>query len=217
MPSEKIRIIFTPEADVVFSDILKSDILKESDSERFNKIKQSEETKENIIRYATVTLAQNKIPEGKLAELLQEHLAIPLQSAQKLVGDIKKDLLPLLAIYPEEKFSDPDFREEVSKKIFGDEDSKIGTARQETKPIDDVLKEITTKQSGSGGENKKPHIPYLKKSATADVDKNAQHPKKDRKEAKPSLAPKQAEPKKPDAPAFINEKKGPDNYREPIE
>lgn len=122
MNNEKdLVVIFTDKAESVFSDILKNHGLEETDEEFDKYISGNKESKEMIIRNALTVIAQKKVPEEKLVELLQINLNIPKESVEKLLKDIQNQLLPLLLMFPEEKLNDPDFREEVSMKIRGEE------------------------------------------------------------------------------------------------
>jgi len=142
---KNLRVIFIDEAEVVFSDILKSFGLQETDEEFDEYILHNQESRESIARDAVVVMAKKLIPQEKLIEILQKHLQIPKESAGGIIINIKNKLLPLLLVFPDEKFNDPIFREEISKKIFGEE-------------------EPTTEM---------PPLPIVKKVEIKDVEKNA--------------------------------------------
>lgn len=110
---EDLIVIFTDRADNVFADILKSHGLEESDEEFLNDVMDLKESRRTIIRNAAITLAKKIIPEKKIIELLQKYLELPKESVEKIIRDVKNKLLPLLLVYPDEKFNDPVFREEI--------------------------------------------------------------------------------------------------------
>lgn len=155
---KNLRVIFTKKADVVLFDILKNNGLEESEEEFFSKLEQDKEPKETIIKYAAITITKKIMPDENLIELLQKHLETSNNTAEKIVHDIKNKLLPLLLVYPSERFNDPVFREEISKKIFESENE----GKQETK--------------GQGGTLS----PFVKKVEVTNVEKNAEILEKER-------------------------------------
>ncbi len=118
---KNLRVIFTQKAESVFFDILKNNELEESDEEFDAYIFKEKESRAMIIRDTIEIMARKIIPEDKLVELLQKHLEVSQDATEKIIKDIKEKLLPLLLMYPDEKFNDPIFREEISKKVSGDE------------------------------------------------------------------------------------------------
>lgn len=153
-------VIFTDEAELAFSDILKNHGLEETDDDFDRYISEDKETKEMIIRDAITVIVQKKIPETKLVEFLQKHLEIPSESVEKILRDIRRQLLPSLLVYPEEKLNDPVFREEVSKKISGYEKKTIQNPHEPSKE-----REIIPQ---------KEKLPYAKKVEVKNVEENAE-------------------------------------------
>ncbi len=191
---ENLRVLFTQKAESVISDILKNNGLDESEEEFFSKLEQGEDSKTIIVRNATETIVKKIIPEKKLIELLQKHLKVSTDTAEKIVQEVKSRLLPLLLIYPDEKFDDPVFREEVSKKIFGPEEKEAPPPfikKIEIKNVEENAKIIQRdKKFTRQDENVKPE----------------------------GNSPTNTEQvKKIDNDKIITEKKSSDSYREPIE
>ncbi len=122
---KKIRVLFTDKAELIFSEIIKKYNLQERDEELYKKYAEGKEGQVKIIRDAVKTIAKKIIPDEKLAELLEKHLRVSRDIINKMIQDIKSNLLPLLLMFPEEKFNDPIFREEISKKVFGEEKGTI--------------------------------------------------------------------------------------------
>jgi len=118
---KNIRVLFTPKADLVFFEIIKKYNIRESDKKLHEKYAKGEETYSKIMKDTVKTMATGVIPEEKLVELLEKHLGVSKDIILNIIQDIKNKLLPLLLIYPNEKFDDPVFREEISKKIFGED------------------------------------------------------------------------------------------------
>ncbi len=151
---KNLRVVFTQKADVVFSDILKNNGIKGTDEEFFDGSNEDEETPTTIIRDATIAIVKKLIPEKNLIELLGQHLGVSMEDTEKIVQDIKERLLPLLKVYSDEAFSNPTFREKISKEIFGD---------------------------GSLKPKAEPFPPYYKKIDIEDVEKNAEKMRKEGK------------------------------------
>lgn len=134
---KNVRVIFTDKAEDVFSEIIKKYELQETDEEFFNDIEDREESRRSIVKDAITVMVKRIIPEEKLVEFLEKHLNLPKESTQKMVADLKNNLLPILLVYPEEKFNDSFFREEVSKKVFKEV--------QEITPPTEIIKKIGIK------------------------------------------------------------------------
>src|SRR3989344_8218117 len=101
------RIIFnlpgeTTTAEVML-EILKNNKLEENKLEFLKKSIKGEDTHLSIIRDATFTMVEKKIPEEKLVELSAKHLGVPKDSAERIVADIKKKIIPYAQIIDMEK------------------------------------------------------------------------------------------------------------------
>ncbi len=198
---ENLRVIFTEKADAALSDILKSNGLQESEEEFFSKLERDEETKESIVRDAATVMAKKIIPEKKIIELLGKHLEIRKHEAEQIANDIKNNVVPLLKIYPDEKFNDPIFREKVSEEVFGVEDN-APTIKKQT---DELLHKIRSGRNIAKVTREKEAAPYVKKVPITDVEENAktiQHAQQRKEE----VALEQPE-----------EEKKVDPYKEPVE
>ncbi len=116
---KNLRVIFTQEAEVIFDNILRNIGLQETDQELDEYISSNQESRAMIIKDAVEDLAKKNIYEKEFVDWLENIMQVPRESAKKIVSDIKVKLLPLLLVYPEERFNNPAFQEEVSKKVFG--------------------------------------------------------------------------------------------------
>lgn len=137
-----ILVIFTEKADHIFADILKNYNLEESEEEFLDDIMDRKESRRTIIRDMAIAMAKKMIPEENLVELLQKHLGVPKEFIEKVVRDIKNKLLPLLLVYPEEKFDDPVFREEISGEVFGGEEFLDKSFEKKVLPESSYVKKI---------------------------------------------------------------------------
>lgn len=196
--------IFPDKAELVFSDILKNYGLGETDKEFNEYISDDKESREMTIRDAVTVLVQKRAPEEKIVELLQKYIEVPRDIVEKLIIDIKGKLLPLLVIVQEEKLEDPESRQEISKKVFGDEKPR------DNKQANELLKKIIEHQNiPVAKEENKPPTPYDRKPHITDVEKNAQKIEQERK-------PIVSENNTPEKPRPQIESK-PDPYKELIE
>jgi hypothetical protein len=183
-----IRVIFTLKSDSALSDIIK----------KYNLEEYSAMVK---IDYISKAFVAEKVLEKDMSDYLQKELKVSLQIAKQVSKEIIDNIIPCLVKAPEEKFKDPNFIEEISKKVFGEEKKK------------EILKsDILPKV--------KPPIG----TTTEILDKKIlQTEKKSSDETMPTLK-KQEKIKKPvvlkDIKEFIpqlKQSKGPNKYREPIE
>jgi len=134
----------------IVDEILKNNGLEESADEFFEKDIQGIEPRSIIVRDAAITIAQKKISEEKVIELLAEHLEIKKHTAEKIVQDIKEKLIPFARVIEESENleSGENFQEELLNKI------RTGRSAPATK--------------------EEPPESYLKKVPITDVEKNAQ-------------------------------------------
>lgn len=193
MQKNNQRIIFIFPGDIILTevifDILKNNGLEESPTEAYNKSTHDKDSRLIIVRDATLIIAQKKIPEDKLVELLSKHLETSAKTAQKIISDIKEKLIPFAKIITTTKE-----QEELLQKLKTED-------RNVFKP---EIKE------------NEPPMPYLKTAPIINVEKNAENMQKEGKniitEEKSKLSKKTEENKEP---PIKNTK--PDTYREPIE
>lgn len=226
-----LRVLFTEKADSMLGEILKNNGLQESEEEFFSKLKQGKDPKEIIIRDAATTIAKKIISEGKLVELLQKHLEVSKEITEKIVAEIKKNLLPLLRVYPDEKFDDPAFQEKVSEEIFGPESNELERKnqedeqeegkREEFRKAKELLLDRIKANAPKPAPEKTPPMPYDKNPQITNVEKNAKNMKENLTDKKDEIISEiekdAAEVKKAKTVLPQEEKKGPDDYREPIE
>lgn len=175
---KKIRVIFTVKADDELYEIIKKYNLEED----LAAVK---------IDSVSKAFAVEKISEEGMFDYLQKELKLSSQTAKQISKEIITKIVPFLEKAPEEKFEDPTFREEISKKVFGAaNEEKFGTDSDlKPKPIINIS-EINKMSS---------QIPNM--------ENNPPPPKRIKK-----LAPKEIEK----STAQIKQSKGPDNYRESI-
>jgi hypothetical protein len=174
----KIRVIFTEKADDELSQIIRKHNLDEA----LVIVK---------IDYISKALALEKVSEKETSDYLQKELNIPSQTAEQISKEIITKIIPFLEKAPEEKFKDPAFVEEISKKVFGttDEVKKNIDISPKFKPpinINEIIEE-------------EPNTKKIPPSPSKRIKK-----------------PITLEEVKETAPQ-IKQSKGPDNYRESIE
>ncbi len=168
---ENQKITFTLPGDItvaeIIGEILKNNGLQESDEEFLDKFINDLESRTFIIKDATLSIVEKKIPEKKLIELLQKHLETSQENAEKIISDIKQRLIPFAKII--------DLTKETIK--------------------EELLKKINANKSISEKNINEPQVPYLKKAPITNVEKNAENIKQERKPIsspiKASEAPKE--------------------------
>ena len=154
----------------------------------------NKESRAIIMRDAALVLFQKKIPEKKLVEFLEKHLETSTETAEKVVEDIRENLVPYI-------------------KITSTENSE--TEGQKEKYRQELLKKISiSRNTPIESEEKETPMSYYKKLDITDVEKNAEKMKQEGKnimtEEKNKFQRKSEEDKKP-------QNITPDTYREPIE
>lgn len=143
---KNLRVIFNKQANSVLTAIIETNGLTESDEDVLDSIEEGKEPKRTIVTSAAIAMARQTAPDKVLTNLLQKHLEISQEAAERIISDIKNKLLPLLLVYPNASFDNPAFREEIIKKIQGSEEEKP---------------EVKTP------------VPSVKRVETKDVEKNA--------------------------------------------
>jgi len=96
--SNNKKIIFElPEELILFRvifDIIKNNGIKESKAEALNKEVNGKDSMFKIVADTAYVVAEKKIPEKKLVELLEKHLETSKETAEKILSDIKEKLIP---------------------------------------------------------------------------------------------------------------------------
>src|SRR5581483_7789633 len=134
--------------DSVVDEIIKRNYLQEDPQDFLEKFFQDEEPIALIIQEAAVSLAEKKIPEKRLAELLQKHLEVSQKTAENIVSDIQQKLVPFIRIEtPKTSNTKSSYRQELLKRV--------------QKNISEQSEEI-------------PPTVSIKKPEVSDVDKNAE-------------------------------------------
>ncbi len=154
---KKIHFILPEDISMaeIINDILKNNGLNESDEELFSKLRQSREPRFIIVRDAALTIAEKKIPEKKLIELLEKHLEISSEIAQRIIYDISQKLIPYAKVI------------ELKGRTEGKEKGE-GLKKE-------LLQKIHQHKIARALEEKKPKMPYLKGVEIPDVEKNAEN------------------------------------------
>jgi len=101
-----IRVLLSDKNELILDDILKSFGLEE---------------KNVVVDRIIKNFARENLSENDLINSLEKELVLPHQTAIAVAKELLGKLVPLLEKYPEEKFNDPIFREQVSQKLFGPE------------------------------------------------------------------------------------------------
>ncbi|MBI2053968.1 MAG: hypothetical protein HYT36_01350 [Candidatus Staskawiczbacteria bacterium] len=189
-----MRVIFTDKANLVFDDIIKNFNLEESIKSFTKKIEEGKLSKIVIVDHLAKDFAREIISEKDLTNSLQKDLEISPQIAEQVSKEIINKIVPLLEKFPEERFVNPMFREEISKKIFENQEKKQAEIEKS-----DVLLKI------------KPPISVAKILKKEDTATSHKEPTKINK---PTIAEKTKEKEPTIKP---NRPKKQDVYREPIE
>lgn len=155
MPNTNLKVIFDLPEDIstisIIDEILRDNGLAENAKEFLEKDDNGEEPRLIIVWDSTIVMAQKRIPEEKIIELLAKHLKTSQETARKIVSDIKEKLIPFAKI----ENQGGNFQEELLNKIRGNA------------PVIEPEKKLP--------------VPNIKKRSIIDVDKNAEKIKLDRK------------------------------------
>jgi hypothetical protein len=179
-----VRVILSDKAEIVLEDILKNFNLEEK----------------NVVADRLLKdFARETLSEKDFISALQKEMTITSEISEKLAKEITVKLVPLLLKVPEEKFNDPDFREEISQKIF-EKDIKTSITSAQEKKDPDIFPNIKPLESVTD----KSVVPPKKSGRPERIKKSVA-----KEEVKKEEIKKPAPQAKP--------RSGPDNYREPIE
>lgn len=188
MAQNNLRVIFSDNAEVIFDIILEKYGLTETEEDIQKQIEINIDSRRTTLRKAISEFAKKNILEEEFYNLSEKKLLIKKPDAENLLREIKEKLLPQLLVHPSERFIDPVFREEVSKKAFNE------------------------------SEKNNPPTPYIKNPTIQNVEENAKvsdQTKKFSEETKKII--QNVEERKIPENKPENEKKSSDTYREPIE
>jgi hypothetical protein len=183
-----IRVLLSDPAEIVLDDILKSFGLEE---------------KNVVVDRLVKDFAKEILSEKDFISALQKEMAITSEVSEKLTKEIITKLVPILIKAPEEKFNDPDFREEISKKVFGGEKNSLDISEKKDM---DIFPKVEPAKNATETAQKTKAMPKIPTPITKAKGKS-RLPQKNivvEKIKKPTVV--QATPRT-----------GPDNYREPIE
>ena len=195
------KIIFDLPEDItiinVIDEILKNNGLAESAQEFLDRDDNNEEPRLIIVRDAALTMAEKKVPENKITELLQEHLKTSKETAEKIVNDINQKLIPYAKIIDLEITKQAtDQKENFQEELL----NKIKSINASTPKPEEVKEEKTP-------------TPYDKKPEITDVEKNAEKIKQERK----PIVTQNPVINKPIEEKINTQNIKPDKYKEPIE
>lgn len=122
----------------VFDEILNNNGLEETTDDFLKSIENNQEPRVLLLIDVAKTIFQKKIPKDKTVELLQKHLEISKEKAEKLVIDIEQKIIPYVKEISnkegeedlKEKLSAQDFilekiRENAPSKIVNQEDGLL--------------------------------------------------------------------------------------------
>ena len=195
---KNLRVIFTDKADLILVEILKKYGLHENQEVVFNKLKKDKLPNEIKMQRMVEYFGKNIITQKEFNEALAKVFNINSSLAQTISNDVVKNLVPKLEIHPEEKFNDPIFREEVSKKVFEEESIEktpkeilLEKIKRGTPITNQGLLIEKLKQSIPDDEIEKPKVVVhgeisksngVKKVEVEDVEESAENLKKQREE-----------------------------------
>ena len=178
--------------------ILEKNGLKDTIEEYYDESNKDNEPKVAIIRDVALIIFQDKIPENKLVELLEKHLETSKETAEKIIQDIKENLIPYAKIIDLEK------EEEQRKK-------EKEAEYQKEKIQEELLNKIRNNAPIQKNDTEE-ELPIIsvKKIDITDVEKNAE---KIEKEKRPIFLT----PKENKIPEEMPQESKPDPYKEAIE
>jgi len=204
-----IRVLFTVKANSALNDIMKNFKLEETPEKAEKKDVEDKLSNIVVIDNLSKDFALVKISEKDLVNSLKNDLEVSQQTAEQISKEIIAKIIPFLEKVPEEKFNNPAFVEEISKKVFGEtvkSPAGLGQIKKEGKDLDLFPKikpepeEVTAKPI----EKKAPPPTEELAGGTALQSKRIKKP-----------LPKEPAPQMPQPQ--IKQPKGKDTYREPIE
>jgi len=208
--NNNIRVLFTARANSALESIMDAFKLEETPEVSIKKIQENRSSNIVTIDHLAKDFALGNISEKNLANSLQKDLEVSQQIAEQISREVITKIVPFLEKAPEEKFKDPAFVEEITKKVFGETVNKnsqpgITQSRMKIKEDEDIFPNIKPQVGDTGGIEKNAALPE------PSVDNVAVPPKKQRIK-KPIV---QEEIK--EAVPAQQQSRGPDSYREPIE
>lgn len=200
-----IRVLFTSKADSALDDLMKNFNLQETPQESVKRNREKKLSKIVVIDHLIKDLATGIITEKDLIDSLQKDFEVSQQTAEQISKEAIAKIIPFLEKVPEEKFKDPIFVEELTKKVFGE----TSEAKKEIigeKEFDLFPKiELPINVAEQKEENVMPPAEEPKGKATL--------PSKKQERVKKPIAPEQIK----GSASQTRQSKGSDTYREPIE
>ncbi len=199
-----LRVIFTKKADAVLAGIMNKYNLEENDEQTSKKVLEKKPFNVTTLNHLAKKFVRENMSKIDLSNSLQKEIELPQQTADKVSDEIITTLIPLLEKAPEEKFNDPTFREEISKKVTGEsepqENKNIFYKVEPATSVDEIIKKNILAAT------EEPKIAEPTKIETAT-------PPKKRERIKKIITPAEAK----ESNQQTNQTKGSDRYREPIE
>ena len=192
-----IRVLFTAKANSNLDGIMRNFRLEDDVEESAKRSKEGKFSKIVIIDHLAKDFARENISEKDMADYLQKDFEISQQVARQISKEIITKIIPFLEKVPEEKFKDPIFIEEVSKKIFGTTNENPTASLRQVQEDRNIFPKIEYPENTVEPAEEKP------KSKSALPSKRIKKPIAPEETLKPITQTKQP--------------RGPDNYREPIE
>lgn len=191
-----IRVILSDKAEAILEEIIKTFNLQAQDEDQ-----EQDDSPDIVIDRLIKDFAKGVLSEKNFITSLKDNLKIPQETAEKLSKEIITKIIPLLEKIPEEKFNDPTFVDELSRRVFGEQKTE---KKSESSDIFPKIKSPISVAEALGKNNtsmgNKPEIEITPA------------PRKQREIKKPVLPEENKNP-----PQQPKQRRGPDSYREPIE
>jgi hypothetical protein len=119
MPEQKIRIIFTPKANLALSAIIEKFNLEEPPAVFLQKSREKKPSNLVAIDWLTKEFVLQNKTESDLANSLQKALAVNQQTAGQIAHEVISKVVPLLEKASEQDLTDSNFQSQLAEKIYG--------------------------------------------------------------------------------------------------
>ncbi len=208
-----IHIIFTEKADLVLSDIVEKYNLEESEDDANKKFEEDVDPNEVVLVDLTKDFVRETIPIKEFLDSLRQKLSLSPEITKGIAKDIIENLVPLIDKVPEDQLEA--YNTKKDEEEIGEQGGDLAQ---------EILRKINIQRGIPVAEPEEQANP-VKRVDIASVEENAENMERAGKNTikkseevlnapiQTTRAPEDNDEKSP----FADEKKGPDDYREPIQ
>ncbi len=206
MPKKNLVIIFTERVDTVVDEIVKTHSLQQTDDEIAQVYREKKLPKVVILYRLIKDLLRENISTQEFLDKLRKDLNISPEATGALAKDIMQKLIPLLDKVPEDELDA--YRTKKDEEERGEQGGDLAQ---------EILRKINIQRGIPVTEPEEQANP-VKRVTTSNVEENAKNMPKNQDYNPPKEVPIETpEEKFKKDEKFVDEKKGPDDYREPIQ